>query len=73
MQISTVNRPSTWLNGPVEVPQKEQFGPTPRLLLEHLFERIHRELPLGNNRSRDAGYAAAATEGRRGAGVRGWL
>jgi hypothetical protein len=29
MQISTVNRPSTSLKGPVKVPQKEQCGPTP--------------------------------------------
>lgn len=29
MQIRTVNRPSTWLKGPVKVPQKEQCGPTP--------------------------------------------
>jgi hypothetical protein len=29
--MSTVNRPSTCWNGPVEVPQKEQGGPTPRL------------------------------------------
>jgi hypothetical protein len=27
--ISTVNRPSTSRNGPVEAPQKEQRGPTP--------------------------------------------
>jgi len=31
MQISTVNRPSTSLKGPVKVPQKEQRGPTPHL------------------------------------------
>jgi hypothetical protein len=29
MQISTVNRPSISLKGPVKVPQKEQCGPTP--------------------------------------------
>jgi hypothetical protein len=29
MQISTVNRPSISLKGPVAVPQKEQCGPTP--------------------------------------------
>jgi hypothetical protein len=29
MQISTLNRPSIWLKGPVKVPQKEQCGPTP--------------------------------------------
>jgi hypothetical protein len=29
MQISTVNRPSTSLKGPVEVPHNEQCGPTP--------------------------------------------
>jgi hypothetical protein len=29
MQISTVNRPSTSLKGPVKDPQKEQCGPTP--------------------------------------------
>jgi hypothetical protein len=38
MQISTVNRPSISLNGPLKVPEKEQCGPTPPLLLEHLFE-----------------------------------
>src|SRR5215204_1846679 len=32
MQICTVNRPSTSLKGPVEVPQKEQCGPTPHTL-----------------------------------------
>jgi hypothetical protein len=31
VHISTVNRPSTSLNGPVEVPQNEQCGPTPHL------------------------------------------
>jgi DNA-binding PadR family transcriptional regulator len=29
MQISTVNRPSIWLKGPVKVAQKEHRGPTP--------------------------------------------
>jgi hypothetical protein len=47
MQISTVNRPSTSLKGPVKVPQKEQCGPTPRLLLELVFERIHSPAILG--------------------------
>ena len=39
MQISTVNRPSISLKGPVKVPQKEQCGPTPHpRLLELVFE-----------------------------------
>jgi hypothetical protein len=37
MQISTVNRPSTSLNGPLKVPQKEQCGPIRLSLLEHSF------------------------------------
>ena len=37
MQISTVNRPSTSLNGPVEVPQNEHHGPTAHPMLEPLF------------------------------------
>jgi hypothetical protein len=38
MQISTVNRPSTSLKGPVKVPQKEQCGPTPHTpTLERAF------------------------------------
>jgi hypothetical protein len=38
MQISTVNRPSISLKGPVKVPQKEQCGPTPHTpMLEHVF------------------------------------
>jgi hypothetical protein len=37
MQISTVNRPWISLKGPVEVPQKEQCGPTPHT---PLFERV---------------------------------
>jgi hypothetical protein len=40
MQISTVNRPSISLKGPVKVPQKEQYGPTPHpRLLELVFEK----------------------------------
>jgi hypothetical protein len=43
MQISTVNRPSTSLNGPVKVPQKEQCGPTPTSpVLEPMFEEDSR-------------------------------
>jgi hypothetical protein len=35
-----VNRPSTWLKGPVKVPQKEQCGPTPHPpMLEQAFEK----------------------------------
>jgi hypothetical protein len=37
--ISTVNRPSTWLNGPVEVPQNEQYGPTPLLSCSNTCSR----------------------------------
>jgi hypothetical protein len=36
MQMSTVTRPSTLLNGPVEVPQNEHRGPTPHLSLSNL-------------------------------------
>src|SRR4029453_5862307 len=40
VHISTVNRPSTSLNGPVEVPQNEQCGPTPHLTrLEPTFDK----------------------------------
>jgi len=39
--ISTVNRPSTSRNGPVEVPQNEQRGPTPHLIrLELTFDEV---------------------------------
>ena len=38
MQISTVNRPSISLKGPVKVPQKPQCGPAPPLL-ELVFEQ----------------------------------
>ena len=47
MQISTVNRPSTSLKGPVKVPQNEQCGTTPHPLLERSFERIHSPATLG--------------------------
>jgi hypothetical protein len=41
MQISTVNRPSISLKGPVKVPQNEQRGPTPHpRVLEHQFEKL---------------------------------
>ena len=39
MQISTVNRPSTSLKGPVKVPQKEQCGPTPRFSYSNTCSR----------------------------------
>jgi hypothetical protein len=43
MQISTVNRPSTSLKGPVKVPQKEQCGPTPHpRMLELVFEKRYK-------------------------------
>jgi hypothetical protein len=38
MQISTVNRPSSSLKGPVKVPQKEQCGPLHAPILELVFE-----------------------------------
>jgi hypothetical protein len=38
MQISTVNRPSTSLKGPVKVPQKQHCGPIPHPVLELVFE-----------------------------------
>ena len=39
MQISTVNRPSTSLKGPVKVPQKEQCGSTPHpRVIEPVFD-----------------------------------
>ena len=42
VHISTVNRPSTSLNGPVEVPQNEQCGPTPHLSYSNTCsERTH--------------------------------
>jgi hypothetical protein len=40
MQISTVNRPSTVLNGPVKVPQNEQCTPHSTSLLELVVEQI---------------------------------
>ena len=40
MQISTMNKPSISLKGPVKVPQNEQCGPTPHPpMLELVFEK----------------------------------
>jgi hypothetical protein len=60
VHISTVNRPSTSLNGPVEVPQNEQCGPTPHLTrLELTFDKDSSRLKnLRSLRDGDRGAAA---------------
>ena len=42
-----MNKPSTYWNGPVEVPQNEQCDPLRASVLEHLFERMRSQLPWG--------------------------
>jgi hypothetical protein len=61
MQISTVNRPSIWLKGPVKVPQKEQCGPTPHLpMLELVFDEHSTVVPSRNARPADVAESSVS-------------
>jgi hypothetical protein len=68
MQISTVNRPSIWLKGPVKVPQKEHRGPTPHPRCPNWCSRNDRRCrPWQEPRSSDAltGWSACGHEPHR--------